>query len=70
MLDNYRKILFENGWSIRQCGAGMSFLTGAEYVLWGEASDKPYSFFPTMADAVSWCEELVKECEEYDARMG
>lgn len=64
MLDNYRKILFENGWTIRPCGASLAFLTNAKYVLWGEASDKPYGFFPTMADAVAWCEKLVEECNE------
>lgn len=70
MLDNYRKILFENGWSIRALDPGSSLLTGSEYVLWGEASYKPYAFFSNEEAAVAWCEELVKECEEYDARMG
>ena len=64
MLEQYSKILFENGWSIRPCGANLSILTGSRYVLWGDSSDKPYCYFPTMADAISWCEELVEECNK------
>ena len=64
MLEKYSKILFENGWSIRPCGPSLTILTDCQYVLWGESSDKPYSYFPTMADAVAWCEELVEECNK------
>ena len=64
MLDQYRKMLFENGWSIRALDPGSSLLTGSEYVLWGEASDKPYGFFSSMAAAVAWCKELAEECNK------
>jgi hypothetical protein len=64
MLEQYRKILFENDWSIRPLDPGSSFLTGMQYVLWCEVNDKPHSFFSTIDAAVAWCEKLVKECNE------
>ena len=64
MLNNYRKILSENDWSIRPLDPCSSFLTGTQYVLWCEVNDKPHSFFSTIDAAVAWCEKLVEECNK------